>query len=141
MSRGRKRTNQEKRRRQRENDREHKRFGDVVADTAARFTCSVETAQDFAYQCDERCEGLDCDLAFNRVAHEIWAGREGPTQPLAEALAELLAERQRHFEALTALGERFAALARVEEHHHLDPPEAYRDLIRQRVFDEPPVSG
>jgi hypothetical protein len=110
---------------------------DVVQDTAARFTCSTKTAADFAAQCLSRREDLDCDIIFNRLAHEIWVGRPGRAEELAAALADLLAERHRHDAALAALGQRFRALAQEERHEHLAPPEDYRALVRQRVFEDP----
>jgi len=113
---------------------------DVVRDTAAVFTCSSRTAADFASQCNSLREDLACDIAFNRVAHEIWTGRPGRAEELAAALDAFLAERQRHEAALAELSRRFATLADESIHEHLDPPEAYRDLVRQRVFEGLPAT-
>jgi len=114
------------------------REDDVVRDTAAVFTCSSKTAADFAAQCNSQREDLACDIVFNRLAHEIWIGRPGRAEELAAALEELLAERERHEAKLAELGRRFGALAAEDLHEHLDPPEAYSDLVRQRVFEAPP---
>jgi hypothetical protein len=84
-------------------------------------------------------ETLDCDLAFNRVAHEIWSERPGHGQQIAEALAAFIAERERYVQALTELQQRFTTLRDLgPQHEHLEPVEKYRELIRARVFPEHP---
>lgn len=125
-----------KRERRRRRHAETVGFEQLVQDTAARFTCFALTCDDFAYQCQSGREALECDLAFNRVAAEIWAGRPGGARELAEALAALAAERERHLGAITVLGERFEALAADHQglHEHLEPIECYRDLVRRRIF-------
>jgi hypothetical protein len=142
MSRGRKLTKAEKRRRRGRRDSEQHRdtdFDDFVQDTAARFTCSTETAADFAFHCQGRANDLDVDLALARLAQEIWQDKSQPS--LVAALADLAAEEQRHRDALAALGRRFDSLASEQGHHHLDPPEDYRLLIRQRILSEQPDSA
>jgi hypothetical protein len=114
---------------------------DVVRDTAAVFTCSHKTAADFAAQCHSRREDLACDITFNRLALEMWTGRPGRAAELAAALNALLAARQRHDDELASLGRRLSALAEENLHEHLDPPEAYCDLVRQRVFESPPPTS
>jgi hypothetical protein len=110
---------------------------DVVLDTAAVFTCSEKVAQDFSSQCDERLAELESDVAFNRVAQDIWAGRPGRAAELASALAALVAERERQIRTLTELGARFAALAADDSfHEHIDPVEPWRDFVRKRLFPE-----
>jgi hypothetical protein len=123
----------------RQRKRQQRLQADVVQDTAAVFTCSTEIADDFAAQCESRREELEIDLAFNQVACEIWAGRLGRSQDLADALSALAAERQRHLDAIAELGRRLAALAADEAlaHQHLDPVEEYRELVRQRLFPDP----
>lgn len=123
--------------------REARELEELVHDTAAVFTCTYEISRDFADQCGDALETLDADLAFNRVAHEIWAGRPGRPQELAEALAALQRERERHVTELRELEKRFRTLAADENwHEHLEPPEAYRALVRERVFpDTKPSSG
>jgi hypothetical protein len=138
MSRGKKLTKTQKRRRRDLRDSEHqdRDFDDFVQDTAAHFTCSTETAADFAFHCQDRATDLDVDLALAQVAQEIWHDKSQPS--LLAVLADLAAEEQRHRDALAALGERFQSLVREQGHQHLDPPEAYRRLIRQRILAEPP---
>jgi hypothetical protein len=134
MSRGRKLTKAEKRGRRETRDRkqqQEQKMDDVVQDTAARFTCSTETADDFAFHCHDRAADLDLDLTFARLAYEIWQDKPQPS--LVAALADLVAEEQRHHDALVELGRRFDALVSEQGHHHLDPPESYRPLIRQRL--------
>jgi DNA repair ATPase RecN len=123
--------------------RERDQTANVIQDTAARFTCSTEVASDFADQCASALEDLDCDLAFNRVAHEIWAARPGAGQQIAEALADFMSERERHAQALTALQQRFTALRDLgPQHEHIEPIAEYRELIRARLYPEhPPLPG
>jgi hypothetical protein len=109
----------------------------LVQDTAGVFTCVTKTAEDFAYQCDSACDDLEGDLVYNRLAHEIWSGHPDRAPALIEALAELAAERQRHLDALTALGQRFDQLAADDRHDHLEPLQTYQELVRRRLF--PPV--
>jgi len=139
MSRGkkRKRPGWQKRQRRKDEQTEEVRYEDVVVDTAGQFTCSTKIADDFAYQARSRIEDLESDLAFNRVAVEIWKDRPGRAAVLAEALAAFLAERERYYEALVQLRDRFEVLARDEsfQHEHLEPVEPFQDLIRRRVFD------
>lgn len=140
MSRGKKRKRpgwQERRRRQERADEQL--FDDVASDTAAVFTCSRSTAEDFAGQCADRLEELDADIQFNQVAAEIWSGRPGRAGELAAALAALCTERERQRDAMTALCDRFEALARDEAFdEHLDPVAQWREFIRQRLFPDPP---
>lgn len=135
MSRGKKLTKAERRRRKKLQDSD---FDNLVQDTAARFSCSTEIANDFADQCQSRAEDLEFDIIFTRLANEIWQDKS--EAPLLALCDDLLAEAQRHREVIIELGRRFRALAAEERHHHLDPPHALRPLIRQRLFPEPPPS-
>jgi hypothetical protein len=139
MSRGKKLTKAEKRRRKKIRDRDQDRdqgFENFVQDTTARFTCSTETAGDFASHCHERAGDLVVDLNLARVAHEIWHDKSQPS--LVAALADLATEEKRHRDALTELARRFDVIADERSHHHLDPPDAYRPLIRERLLSEDP---
>ena len=129
-------------RRRKQKLRERNQTTNVIVDTAARFTCSTEVADDFAYQCSAALETLDCDLLFNRVAHEMWREHPGPGQQIAEALAAFLAERERYAQALTELQLRFTTLRdHGPQHEHLEPVEKYRELIRARIYpDHPPLA-
>jgi len=118
---------------------EKKRQDDVVKDSAATLTCAAETAGDFAYQCTHQQEELDFDLPYLHLALEIW--RESPQAPpsLRTALDELLTVQLRHRETLIRLGQQFEQLATDPSLHiHLDPIEHYRELVRSRLFAEPP---
>jgi hypothetical protein len=113
---------------------------DLIQDTAGRFTCSTEITEDFVYQCTDGIEGIEVDLAFNRVAHEMWRDHPAHGQQIAEALAAFIEEREKYLQALTALKQRFEAIAQqVPQHDHLAPIEKYRELVRARMFaDVPP---
>lgn len=121
-------------------ERESQRQNDVVQHSVATLTCALETASDFAYQCTHVQEELELDLPFLHLALEIW--RESPQAPpaLVAALEELLTEQLRHQEVLNRIGQRLEVLAADPSLHiHLDPPDAYRDLVRNRLFPTPPA--
>ncbi len=133
MSRRKKRLRAAHRQQRRESD--SSAWEDVIRDTAACFTCSHQIAKDFVAQCDSRLEDLEADLAFNRVAYQMWVGRPGRAQDLAEALAAFIAAREREVEALTDLRQRFAALAADELfYEHLEPIERWRDFLRGKIL-------
>ena len=130
--------NPEKRRRKQELQ-ERRQDTNLILDTAARFTCSTEVAEDFAYQCLRGREDVEYDLLYNRVAHEIWRDRPGPAQQITEALAAFAAEREHYVQALQELERRLSALAQQgPQHEHLEPVEKYQELIRSRIFPEHP---
>lgn len=120
--------------RSRQQDREARDRDALVQDTAATFTCSFDTAKDFAYQCSRALDDLNTDVTFNRLAHEIWAGRPDHTPELTAALEDCLRERERHMAELRQLEKRFSAVAATNTHDHLDPVEDYRKLVRERIF-------
>lgn len=122
--------------RQRRQQKEIEQRKDVATDTAAIFTCSTEVVSDFARQCERIREDVECDLLYNRIAHEIWDKRPGAAADIADALADFAAERQRHLESIDKLSARFAALARDDSfHEHLDPVEQYRELVEMRLSE------
>jgi hypothetical protein len=106
----------------------------LISDTTATFTCFRSICRDFLDQCRDHREGVDADLAFNRVAHAIWKDRPDRAQDLVSALDEFIAARTRYLADLTALESRFAALAASNDHEHLEPVERYRDLIHRMLF-------
>jgi hypothetical protein len=112
-----------------------------VNDSAATLSCAAEAAGDFAYQCTHQQEELDFDLPYLHLALEIW--RESPQAPpsLLAALDELLTVQLRHRETLIRLAQQFEQLAADPSLHiHLDPIEHYRELVRSRLFAEPPTN-
>lgn len=135
MSGGRKISKDERRRRQKQRQKERCRPGDedVVKDTAAVFTCSTETASDFAGQCDRRRDDIEVDLVFSGLALEIWK-RSGRSEQLTAILEDLVAEQRRNLEVIAALERRFIELQVANGHDHLDPPEHYRHFVRQWLF-------
>jgi hypothetical protein len=119
--------------------REAERQNAVVQDTAGRFTCAAETADDFAYQCTHALEELEPDLIVHRLALEIWREHSDRAPALLEALEELLTERMRYREMLERFDQRLQALADDPAFHiHLEPLEKYRALVRSRLFPPPP---
>ena len=120
---------------------EAQKLDEFVRDTAAVFTCDVETAEDCACECERRLEDLDSDLNYRRVAHDIWKGRSGRAEALAAAMAELISENERHRHAIAELFRRFELLAKqADSHEHIDAPEHYFELVQSRLFATPAES-
>ncbi len=133
-------TKHDKRRQQAQREAQQQKA--VVEDTAARFTCAAETADDFAYHCTHAIEELDLDLLVHRLALEIWREHPDRAPALLESLEELLTERLRHREMLERIGQRLQDLADDPAFHiHLEPVEPYRDLVRNRLFPQPTKSS
>lgn len=134
MSRAKKST-KDRRRRQREKEASRaQQLEDVIADTAATFTCAAKTGSDFFNTCDRRLEAVDFDLTYGELANDIWRGRQGPERAIADALGEFVAELHRHMRALEAFAARFRDIADDEGMHiHLEPIETYRGIVRAHL--------
>jgi hypothetical protein len=102
-----------------------------IRDTAAVFTCAMETAEDCATECERRLLDVDSDLNYRRVAHDIWKDHPGRAQTLASAMADLITENERHRQAIAELFQRFELLAAQQDfHEHIDHPDKYLDIVR-----------
>lgn len=126
---------------QRRRDREDDDLANVIADMAAQFTCLTAVAHDFAGQCRENQVPLDFDVASADLALEFWSERPAGAEQVITLLTELATERRRHRDAITALAERLTAVAAAADqphtdHVHLEPIEAYRARIRNRLFPD-----
>ena len=141
MARRKKRPLSKEAKRQRRRSREQAQLrDDVVSDTAARFTCAAETADDFDYQCEHALAELEINLRFNRLALEIWNQPPAGAEPLLAALQELLAERLRHRETLQRLAQQLQRLAHDPAMQiHLESVEDYQELVRSRLFAPSPA--
>lgn len=136
MTRPQNKRSEQRRRRRREREPASPEL-DLVADLAATYTCGTHVAHDYAAQCQDNREALEADLVFTRLAQEIWQDHPEPFASLVAALADLAAARQRHLEAVSALEQRFTALAAQPGLHlHLEPIERYRELVHRRLFPE-----
>jgi hypothetical protein len=135
-SRGKKlaKTEKEMRRRQ----QEALELNKLVKDTAAAFRSSFETGEDAAAECRRRRDDLIADLDYRRLPYEIWRGRPG-AEPLVSAMAALIAENERHLEAIEDLFHRFDNLATSSWSEDLDADIVPDDLIRRRLFSDPPA--
>lgn len=107
---------------------------DLVHDTAAVYTCSYEIAHDYASQCRKNKEEFEIDVVFTNVAHEIWAGRSGKGQQIADTLAKLLAARRKYLATITELLPRFEGLMDPTNHEHLEPIERYRQQVKSGLL-------
>jgi len=111
----------------------------LVKDTAAVFRSSFDTGEDCAAECDNRRADLLADLGYRRLSHEIWQGRPG-AEALASAIADLIAENERHVAAMVDLGRRFEALGQQEvDDIVLDAHAVPADFVRSRLFPPPPT--
>lgn len=109
-----------------------------ITDTARVFTSAYETAEDASTECERRYIDVDMDLNYRRVAHEVWRDRTEIGPALATAMADLIAENERHRLVMIDLYRRFEALAidpalRVT----IDRPEDYFDIVRTRLWGTP----
>jgi hypothetical protein len=119
---------------------ESQEFDEISQDAARVFICAFETAEDCAAECERRRLDLDSDLNYRRVAQELWSENRGADHQLVVAMAALIAENERHYQALEALEQRFEIMGRQEGiHDHIGKPEQYFDLIRKRLFEMPPT--
>jgi hypothetical protein len=115
---------------------EAQQLDDLARDTARVFTCSTETAEDCATECDRRLFEIDADVKYRRVPHEIWRERTGPAQALAAAMAELILENERHRTVIAELFQRFEAIAAQKTHEHIAEPDTYFQLVRTTLFPD-----
>src|SRR6266511_1055778 len=77
-----------------------------IQDTAAAFRSSFEIVEDSATECERRRADLEADLKYRRLPYEICRGRPG-AEPIASAMADLIAENERHLVAIEQLCRRF----------------------------------
>jgi len=111
----------------------------LVKATAATFRSSYETGEDCATECDHRRADLLADLDYRRLPYEIWRGRPG-AEVLVSAMADLIAENERHLVAIEQLCRRFDDLSKNGTWHDtLSPDVVPDDLIRRRLFSDPPA--
>jgi hypothetical protein len=110
----------------------------LVKDTAAVFRSSSETVEDCATECDRRRDDLEADLKYRRLAYHIWRWRPG-AEELASAMAELIAENERHLAAMEQLGHRFDGLTESKTCHELLGSDVVTDEhVRRSLFPELP---
>lgn len=113
---------------------------DLIQDTTAVITCLTEATGDFLGQCQDRLEALLFDLPIAKLARQIWNGQPGKAEQFTPIIDDLVAEYERSNQVLEAIESRLAALAQSllsdEQHHHLNPPEDYRDLVRKCLFPD-----
>jgi hypothetical protein len=109
----------------------------IVRDTAAVFRSSFETGRDCAAECHDRRDDLCADLDYRRLPYEIWRGRPG-AEELVSAMADLIAENERHLAAIERLCLRLDDLTKNGTWHETLGPELVPDeLVRRRLFSDP----
>lgn len=109
----------------------------LISDTLSSFTCATHIAHDFLHQCVDELESLDCQLDYNQLALQMWSDGANEVAQLVSCLADYLAARERHRDALIALRHRLTTLLATPNHQHLDPAQ-WREAVRQRVLFVPP---
>lgn len=111
----------------------------IVRDTAAVFRSSFETGRDCAAECHNRRTDLLADLDYRRLPYEIWRGRPG-AEDLVSIMADVIAENERHLAAIERLCLRIDDLTENGTWHEtLDPDLVPDDLVRRRLFSDPPA--
>ncbi len=134
-SRGNKLAKTQKEARRRQQDAQ--KLDKLVKATAATFRSSYETGEDCAAECDHRRADLLADLDYRRLPYEIWRGRPG-AEVLVSAMADLIAENERHLVAIEQLCRRFDDLSKNGTWHETLGPDLVPDeLIRRRLFSDP----
>ena len=138
MSRREKRKLSKAEREARRRRRDVQELDSLVKDTAAVFRSSFDTGEDCAAECNRRRADLLADLDYRRLPYEIWRGRPG-AEHLVSAMADLIAENERHLVAIEDLFHRFDSLAGSVWSEELDATVVPDDLIRSRLFPDPPA--
>ena len=111
----------------------------IVRDTAAVFRSSFETGRDCAAECHNRRTDLLADLDYRRLPYEIWRGRPG-ADDLVSIMADVIAENERHLAAIERLCVRIDNLTENGTWHETLAPELVPDdLVRRRLFSDPPA--
>ncbi len=119
--------------------REAQELDRIVKNTAATFRSSFETGRDSAAECHNRRDDLYADLEYRRFTYEIWRGRPG-AETLVSAMADLIAENERHLVAIEQLCRRFDDLTETGTWHETLSPEVVPDeLVRRRLFSDAPA--
>jgi hypothetical protein len=126
----------ERKQRERQDEQE---VDEIVENMAATYTCSTETARDFADRCSDRLQDQEYEIDCTRIAIDFWSEAPAHAAPLLDALRELAAEQERHDAAIADLRRRMAELANNEAiHHHLDrSPSHYQNQLRLHLFTAP----
>lgn len=120
---------------------EHQAQEDVVQHSASVLSCATEAADEMAAVCDQHVQNLTIDVPYVRLAVEIWAEHPDTAQPLRSALEELLQAFSQQLQIIKDIQQQLQRLAADPSPHiHLDPIERYRQLVRERLFPEPPVT-
>lgn len=123
----------------RKRQRDAQELDKLVKTTAATFRSSYETGEDSAAECEHRRADLLADLDYRRLPYEIWRGRPG-AEALVSAMADLIAENERHLAAIEQLCRRFDDLNENGTWHETLGPDLVPDeLIRRRLFSDPPA--
>ena len=134
MSRREKRKLSKSERERRRSQRDAQDLALLVKDTAEVFRSSFDTGEDCAAECNRRRDDLDADLKYRRLTYEIWQNRPG-AESLASAMADLLAENERHLVAMTDLCRRFVDLGHRDAIDIILGADVVPDeLVRSRLF-------
>jgi len=133
------RKREEKRARREQRDRQ--RDEDIVQHSASVLSCATEAADEIAGVCDHLLEELEVELPYLRLALEIWNEHPELAQPLRAVLVELLEASVSYNQALHKAGQQLQRLAADPAPHvHLEPIERYRQLVKERLFCDPPAT-
>ena len=116
---------------------EGQKLDELARDAAGVFTCATKTAESCAAECEQRVLDVEGDLEYRSVAAEIWREHTGATgHALVSAMADLIAENERHHDAIAELFERFETLAAQQTHEHIAESSDYFELVRTRLFPD-----
>jgi len=97
---------------------------DAVSELISVLACPKSVVNELALSCEHVLDQMDVSCGFARFTSTTWANRTGQYGEIDPIARELIAEYERHAEALGRLLDRLAPLAEEEEHadhEDLDP--------------------
>ncbi len=97
---------------------------DAVSELVSVLACPKTVVNELALSCENVIEQMDVSCGFARFTSTAWAGRGASYDEIDAVARELIAEYERHAEALGRLLDRLAPLAEEgdhADHEDLDP--------------------
>lgn len=119
MSRGKKIAKAERRRRRERQDAEVARAAQELTDDIDELTCSNGAARATGNFTEAHLEDLDVDLDHAAAVSDLWS-RNAPDHELTKTLQMLVAEYERHHEAVAALRAQLKGHEGPTVHHHIE---------------------
>lgn len=142
MSRGKKLTKAEKRRRAhgRGRDDQQAQRERKTADKVGDLTCGYAAADEFGCICSVREEDAGFDVKVIDAVEQLWRRAAREDHAFTAALGDLRAELERHRAALRDLEHRFDELMVEAPHDHLEPADDEVERLRDAILGPGPAA-